>query len=193
MTESKPLILTLVGMPGAGKSSIVDHLKEKGYPAVYFGGINLKEIKRRGLDVNEESEKIVRRELREQYGKDSHAKLISEEINQLHKAGQHYIVADGLYSWSEYKYFKHLYGPNAVVVAIAASRKTRHKRLAKRPVRPLTETEASARDYNEIETIEKGGPIANADHTVTNDHDVQMLIAQIEKILRDIKFGPKYQ
>lgn len=194
MTAStKPLILALVGMPGAGKSSIVDYLKEAGYPSVYFGGITLKEIKKRGLDVTEENEKKVREELRELHGKEAYAKLISEEIDNLHAAGQHYIIADGLYSWSEYKFFKHKYGDNAVIVAIATPRKLRHERLAKRPERPLSEAEVSAREYAEIENIEKGGPIANADYTVLNTKDVLSLINQVETILRDIKFGHKYQ
>jgi dephospho-CoA kinase len=46
MNEVK--VITLVGMPGAGKSFCVNYLTEQGYPDVYFGGITVDEVKRRG-------------------------------------------------------------------------------------------------------------------------------------------------
>jgi dephospho-CoA kinase len=98
---NSPFLLTFVGMPGAGKSSCVEYLKEKGYPSVYFGGITLKEVKKRGLDITPENEKMVREDLRKLHGKEAYAKLISEEIDEL--ANSHdTIIVDGLYSWSEY-------------------------------------------------------------------------------------------
>lgn len=187
--ENTPLIVALVGMPGAGKSSCVDYLTDKGFPSVYFGGITLKEVKERGLEINPENEKLVREELRELHGKDAYAKLITEEISELSKSGQHKIVVDGLYSWSEYKYFKNLYGKNAIIIAIVADRNLRHSRLASRTERPLTEEEVSSREYAEIENIEKGGPIANADYTIVNNENPESLFTQLDKILGIIKFG----
>ncbi len=187
-TESTPHIVALVGMPGAGKSSCVDHLTNKGFPSVYFGGITLKEVEKRGLEINPENEKLVREELRELHGKDAYAKLIADEISALSQSGQHKIVVDGVYSWSEYKYFKNLYGKNAVIIAIAADRDLRHSRLASRPERPLTEEEVSAREYAEIENIEKGGPIANADYTIVNNESAESLFSQLDEILRKIQF-----
>lgn len=193
MDATKPLLLVLVGMPGAGKSSCVDYLKKEGYPSVYFGGITLKEIKKRGLQLNPDNEKLVREGLRQLHGKIAYAKLIAEEIDQLYKAGHNHIVVDGLYSWSEYKYFKQTYGENAVIVAIAAARKLRHERLKNRPERPLTEDEVTKREYAEIENIEKGGPIANADYTIVNNTSVEELTAQLEVTLGQIKFGALFQ
>lgn len=186
--ENAPHIVALVGMPGAGKSSCVDYLTDKGYPSVYFGGITLKEVKKRGLEINPTNEKLVREELRELHGKDAYAKLIADEINVLAESNQHKIVVDGLYSWSEYKYFKNLYGKNAVIIAIVADRDLRHSRLASRPERPLTEEEVSAREYAEIENIEKGGPIANADYTLVNNESAESLFSQLDETLRKIQF-----
>jgi dephospho-CoA kinase len=179
-----PKLLCFVGMPGAGKSSCVDYLKEKGFPSVYFGGITLKEVKNRGLDVTPENEKLVREDLRRLHGTDAYAKLIAEEIDHLAEAGQHDIVVDGLYSWSEYKFFKKKYGHNAIIIAIVAPRELRHKRLEKRAVRPLTPEEASARDYAEIENLEKGGPIGNADYTILNDRDLPYVIERLDELLQ---------
>lgn len=186
MTTMEQKIITFVGMPGAGKSTLVDYLEQKNIPNVYFGGITLDEIKNRGLEINAENEKIVREDLRAKEGKGVYAKRIIAKIEALGKEGYKTVVADGLYSWTEYKIFKEHFGDNALIIAIAAPRKLRHERLAKRPVRPLTEEEVTKREYAEIENIEKGGPIANADYTLINEGAPEELIQKLEKILSDI-------
>lgn len=175
-------------MPGAGKSSCVTYLEEKGYPSVYFGGVTIDEVKHRGLEVNEVNEKMVREELRASEGPEVMAKRIATQIDNLFAAGQHRVVADGLYSWSEYKYFKQHFGHDVTVIAVVAPRRIRHERLAVRPVRPLTEQEVTAREYAEIEHLEKGGPIANADHYIANTHDLEQLHQQLDELLVSINF-----
>lgn len=181
-------VITFVGMAGAGKSSCVTYLEQRGYPSVYFGGVTVDETKRRGLDLNEDNEKMVREELRSTEGPDVMAKRISDQIDHLFAAGQHRVVADGLYSWDEYKFFKHKYGHAAVIVAVVAPRHVRHERLANRPVRPFSEADASRRDYNEIESMNKGGPIAIADHYLANTHDLEQLHQQLDELLVSIDF-----
>lgn len=181
-------VVTFVGMPGAGKSSCVTYLEGKSFPSVYFGGVTIDETKRRGLELNEDNEKIVREDLRKTEGPDVMAKRISEQIDHLFAAGQHRVVADGLYSWSEYKYFKQHFGHNVIVVAVVAPRRLRHDRLAVRPVRPLNEQEVTAREYAEIEHLEKGGPIANADHYIANTKNLAQLHEQLDELLTAIKF-----
>ena len=177
-----------MGMPGAGKSFCVEHLTQKGLPSVYFGGITVDEVKARGLPVNEENEKMVREELRAKEGVGVMASRIIKKIEDLARQGQTKIVADGLYSWTEYKLFKDRFGDNAVIIAVTASRKLRHERLAKRDVRPMTDAEVTAREYAEIENIEKGGPIANADYTIVNDSSSEKLLQDLDKILENIGF-----
>lgn len=176
-------VIVFVGMPGAGKSVCVEYLKKKGLPFAYFGGITLDEIKRRGMTINEASEKLVREDIRSQEGKGAYAVRIIKQVEEFFEQGQNYVVVDGLYSWTEYKIFKESFGSNAVIIAVVAPNTIRHERLTKRPVRPLTETEATARDYAEIENLEKGGPIANADYFLANDSSVDQLEADLAKLL----------
>lgn len=186
MQEAK--ILILVGMPGAGKSTCVDHLTTQNIPAVYFGGVVIEETERRYGKISEELERIVREDLRAKEGKEAIAKRIIAKIDSLIGEGHDHIVADGLYSWTEYKLFKERWGDNALVIAVAAPRQVRHERLARRPVRPLTEEEATAREYAEIENLEKGGPIANADYTLVNTTAPADLLRQLDEVLHTIGF-----
>lgn len=176
-------VIVLVGMPGAGKSFCVEYLEKKGCPSVYFGGITIDEVKRRGLEVNETNEKLVREELRANEGAGVMALRTIPKIEALFESGSHVVVADGLYSWTEYKIFKAKFGEHAIIVAIAAPRKLRHQRLANRPIRPLTEEQVSNREYAEIENIEKGGPIANADFTIVNSSTPEVLLADLDTVL----------
>jgi dephospho-CoA kinase len=179
-------VIVFVGMPGAGKSACVEYLKDKGVPSAYFGGITLDEIKRRGMEVNEASEKFVREDIRAKEGKGAYAVRIIKQIEQFFDKGNHYVVVDGLYSWTEYKIFKQSFGERAIVIAVVAPRAVRHMRLKSRTVRPLTDQEADARDYAEIENLEKGGPIANADFYLANETSVKSLQFDLQKLLPEI-------
>jgi len=178
-------VIVFVGMPGAGKSACVDHLKTKGLPTAYFGGITIDEVKRRGLEVNETNERLVREDIRAKEGKGAYAVRIIRQIEELLEQGSQCIVVDGLYSWTEYKIFKESFGHRAIIIGVVAPRKVRHERLAKRPVRPLTEQEASERDYAEIEHLEKGGPIANADYYLANSGTEKEMLKDLDKLLDD--------
>ena len=176
-------ILIFVGMPGAGKSICVGYLKKKGLHYAYFGGITLDEIKKRSLEVNEANEKLVREDIRAKEGKGAYAIRIAKQVEDFFGQGQNYVVVDGLYSWTEYKTFKEKFGESAIIIAVVSSRGLRHERLATRPVRPLTETEATARDYAEIENLEKGGPIANADYFLSNEGSIEDLETALVDLL----------
>ena len=183
----KKKAIVFVGMPGAGKSVCVNYLKEKGLPSTYFGGITLDELKERGLEVNEANERLVREDIRAKEGKGAYALRIISQVESQFEDGHDYVVVDGLYSWTEYKIFKGSLEDRAIIIAIVAPRHLRHQRLASRKVRPLTEAEASSRDYAEIENVEKGGPIANADYFLANAESVERLQDDLQKLLDQLE------
>ncbi len=187
-THPQTKIIAFVGLPGVGKSSAVDYLAHKGYPKVYFGGIVLDAMTKAGLEHTQENEKPFREALRKQEGNDFVANRIVEQINSLIDAGQHRIIADGLYTWTEYKILKREFPGELTTVAIVAPKHIRHQRLAHRPVRPLTPQEANERDWAEIENLEKGGPIAIADHYIINDSTIEKLHTDIDSELSHISF-----
>lgn len=181
-------IVALVGLTGSGKSTAVDYLTDKGYPKVYFGGVVLNAMDKAGLEHTANNEKTFREELREREGKDFIVNRIVAQIQSLVDAGQRRIVADGLYTWTEYKILKRAFPGELTVVAVVAPKHLRHHRLTMRPVRPLTTDEANERDWAEIENLEKGGPIAIADHYIMNDGNLDRFHEQIDTELEHIKF-----
>lgn len=181
-------IVAFVGLTGSGKSTAVEYLTKKGIPKVYFGGIVLDEVSRRGLELTQENEQPIREELREKEGKDFVVKRIITQIHDLIGAGQHRIVADGLYTWTEYKVLKHEFPGELTVIATVTSKHLRKARMAQRPIRPLSSEQVDKRDWAEIENIEKGGPIAIADYYVMNDGNPENLYSQIDTILKNIDF-----
>ncbi len=181
-------IVAFVGLTGSGKSSAVEYLTQKGIPKVYFGGIVLNEVKRRGLELTQDNEQPIREELRATEGKDFVVTRIVKQIHDLIAAGQHRIVADGLYTWTEYKVLKHEFPGELTVVAVVTPKHERKARMAKRSLRPLTAEQVDQRDWAEIENIEKGGPIAIADYFIHNDRDLDWLHSQMDEVLRHIEF-----
>lgn len=189
MSDAKNVkIIAFVGMPGAGKSSAVDYVTAKGYPKVYFGGVVLQALKDAGLDQTPANERMMREKLRQEEGPDVIVARITQQLHDLIAAGQRRIIADGLYSWTEYKYLKHAFPGEMNLIAILAPRSLRHRRLSKRPVRPLQPQEALERDWAEIEKLEKGGPIAIADHYIINTGDLTHLYTQIDRELDSLAF-----
>jgi dephospho-CoA kinase len=183
-------ILAFVGLAGSGKTSAVEYLTAKGYPKVYFGGIIYAAMREAGLEPGSdwEREANFREEIREREGKDYVVKRAIKEVYGLIEAGQHRIILDGLYTWTEYKALRHEFPGEMTVVAIVTPKHLRKQRMAKRPERPMTAAEVDERDWDEIENLEKGGPIAIADHFIHNEGDIEKLHQQVDTLLDDLQF-----
>jgi dephospho-CoA kinase len=187
-SEQNLKIVAFVGLAGSGKSEAVKYLTDKGIPKVYFGGVVLNALNEAGLEHTQENEKKFREEIRQKEGKDFVVNRIITQIHDLRNAGQHRIVADGLYTWTEYRKLKHEFPGEITVIAVVTPKHLRYERMAHRPVRPLQPNEVDERDWAEIENLEKGGPIAIADYFVHNDKDLDWLHKQLDEVLGHIGF-----
>ena len=178
-------VVSIVGMTGAGKSEVARVFERNGYARIRFGDVTDEEVKRRGLELNEENERQIREALRREQGMDVYAKLNMPRIDAaLQKSS---VVVDGLYSWEEYTLLKDRYGENLWVVAVYASPKARYERLTKRSNRGLTLEQAVSRDIAEVEKMSKGGPIVMADFTITNESSLEDLERETERGISELR------
>ena len=192
MKENK--IICITGLCGSGKSVVSDRFVEIGYQYIRFGQLTMDEVKRRGLEINEENERKVREDLRKEHGMAAYAILNLPKFDELLKEGN--VIADGLYSFEEYKVMKEHYGEKMIVVAVWASPKLRYQRLEERVNddinsqirnRKLTSEQAKSRDLSELENLNKGATIAMADYTIVNSKDLNYLLKQINEIISEIE------
>ena len=178
-------VVSIVGMAGSGKSEVAQMFRKNGFITVRFGDLTDEEVKKRGLELNEENERRVRELLRKEHGMDAYAKLNLPRIESGLKSSD--VVVDGLYSWEEYSFLRNQYGEDFVVVAVWSSPAMRYSRLTGRSVRGRTTEEAASRDRAEIENLNKGGPIAMADFTIINESSMADLEKEAERIISRLR------
>ena len=178
-------VVSIVGMAGTGKSEVARLFERNSFTKIRFGDITDEEVRKRGLKLNEENERYVRELLRQEQGMAAYAKLNLPDIESTLEHSD--VVIDGLYSWEEYTFLKERYGENLHVVAVWTSPKTRHARLTRRLNRGLTLEEAVNRDKQEIENLNKGGPIVMADFTIINESSLEDLRKETNRIISRLR------
>ena len=177
-------IIAIVGMCGAGKSEATTYFENKGFERVYFGAITFDEMKKRGLEPTQDNERKIREEFRANGDMAIYAKLNEEKVRNAYQKGN--VVIESMYSWSEYKYIKEIFGDAFEVICIVVDKDLRKSRISKRATRALNSAEIDKRDYTEIENIEKGGPISIADYYILNNGSMNDLYKECEKIYNKI-------
>ena len=179
----KKLIL-LTGMPGSGKSIVVEIAKELGIEVLSMGDIVREEVAKRGLEPTSANMLRIAKELRITYGPDAIAKLL---INRLKKIESRLVLIDGVRNLQEVRVFRD-YG-DCVILAIHSSPKTRYERLRKRgrPDDPKNWNEFTYRDSVELE-LGIGNVIALADYVIVNEGSIgdfrQLIVKYLMEVLK---------
>lgn len=177
-------IIAIVGMCGCGKSIASEYYEARGYKKVYFGGVTMDQLKKEGLDVTPDNEKMMRERLRKEYGMAAYAILSLPKIEEYVKTSN--VVLDGLYSWDELVVLKEKFS-DLKVISIVVDKEIRYNRLAVREIRPFNFEQAKNRDISEIENLAKGGPIAYADYFIINNGDMDMYNSELDRITKLIE------
>ncbi len=169
MTSNK-LVIGLAGMPGSGKSLVLNVASENGYTIMVMGDIVREEAKKRGLEPTPANIGHIMLKLREEEGKGIIAKRC---IPKIEGTNSQKVFVDGLRSLDEAEEFKKHF-PNFTLIAIHSSPETRFKRLWKRrrsddPVDRKTFHERDAREL----TVGLGNTIAMAEHMIINEGDIE--------------------
>ena len=177
----KNKLFAIVGMCGSGKSIASDYLEELGFNKVYFGGVTMKKLKEEGLEVNPETEKMMREKLRSELGMGAFATVLLPDIKECLSNGD--TVLDGVYSYDEVKILKDNF-EDLKIISIVCDKEIRYNRLSVREIRPLNYFEAEQRDVSEVENIAKAPPIAMADYYVLNNGSIEEYKNRIDEIIR---------
>jgi len=151
-------------MPGAGKSTIAEGLKAKGYDSINMGNVVREEVKKRNLEPTRSNLGKLMLELREKHGPGAIAELLKSQI-EFSRANV--ILIDGVRSSDEIEVLRKF--GNVKLLAIHASTDTRFDFLQKRGRTddPQTKEHFEERDNREL-GVGISNPIALSDDAVSN-------------------------
>ena len=185
--QNKATIISIVGMPGSGKTEVSEYLKKKGLSVVSFSSIVNDMIDEQGLTHDNETHKRLRMQIRKEHGMEGFAKLSAPKINDLLKNGTTRIVIEGMRSWEEYLYIKKNYSKIRIVIfAIHADKKIRYQRIQARETRSMVFGEE--RDIDELISLNMGPTIVFSDYLITNNKSKEELIYKVDEVIQDIYF-----
>ncbi|MBS1267859.1 MAG: hypothetical protein MAG458_00573 [Nitrosopumilus sp.] len=151
-------------MPGAGKSTIAEGLKPKGYDIINMGNAVRKEAKKRNLESTRSNLGKLMLELREKNGPGAIAELIKSEIES---SPSNVILIDGVRSNDEIQVLRKF--GIVKLLAIHASTDTRFDFLQKRGRSddPQTKEHFEERDNREL-GVGISNSIALSDNAISN-------------------------
>jgi len=151
-------------MPGAGKSTIADGLKSKGYDVVNMGNMVREEAKKQTLDPSRSNLGKLMLELREKNGPGAIAELVKPQIES---STGNVILIDGVRSNDEIEVLRKF--GNVKLLAIHASTDTRFNFLQERGRSddPQTKEHFEERDNREL-NVGISNPIALSDDAISN-------------------------
>ncbi len=175
------LVIGLTGMPGSGKSLVVEAAKTLGYDVVTMGDVVREETAKHGLEPTPANIGKIMLELRKTNGEC----IIAEKcIPKIQQKLNPRIVVDGLRSYLEAETFQKSLS-NFVLVAVHASPKTRFERLSARGRSddPKSWQIFHDRDMRELH-VGIGHAIALAEYVIINDSTKDALGKKVSQVFK---------
>jgi dephospho-CoA kinase len=179
-TTRKLIVICLTGMPGAGKSTVANSLKDKGFLVITMGDVIREEALRLKLDLNDTNLGKLMVKLREEFGPGAVAELVIKKIDPIlvsigngHTA---VLIVDGIRSIAEVGVLKRV--GQVRLLAIHASTDIRFVHLKERRRRdaPLAQSDFMERERRELD-VGISEVIALADEVIANN---RLTISQLE-------------
>ncbi len=121
------IVICLTGMPGSGKTTVGDMLKENGFTMVEHSSQIKKLMRIGGMQINAKNIELFVVNIKKAFGRDVVAKLSSKMI----ASSKGNVVISGPRDPAEIAYIRKFH-PEVVVVAISAPRKLRYNRIVNR-------------------------------------------------------------
>lgn len=179
-TTKKLIVICLTGMPGAGKSTVANSLKDKGFLVITMGDVIREEALRLKLDLNDTNLGKLMVKLREESGPGAVAELVIRKIDPiLVSSGDRHtsvLIVDGIRSIAEVCVLKCV--GHVRILAIHASTDIRfvHLKERRRTDAPLAQSDFMERERRELD-VGISEVIALADEVIANN---RLTIGQLE-------------
>ncbi|MBI4096031.1 MAG: AAA family ATPase [DPANN group archaeon] len=175
-------VIGLAGMPGSGKSTIAEILKDK-YGATQIHTHDFIKNFLKGRGIKEEPENVVMASIYIwlDYGE---MPLIDWIQKQIISRKPKLVAIDSLRTMEEARYFRARYGKNFTILATLSPQKKRQAWLKKRTPK-ITELELRVRDREELR-LGVGDLIANADCYLDASGTVENGKKQLQAIMKQI-------
>ncbi|MCC6017500.1 MAG: flagellar hook-basal body complex protein FliE [Candidatus Verstraetearchaeota archaeon] len=176
------MIICLTGMPGSGKTTMSEIVKEMGIPVVVMGDVVREEARIRGIEPTPKNLGKLMIELREKMGANVIAKRCVDKIKELNSK---IVLVEGVRSLEEVEEFRKV--GDVKIVAVHSSPKTRYERLSRRGRSddPKSWEEFRERDLRELD-VGIGRVISLADEIIINEGTLEDLKENTLKVFRKV-------
>ena len=178
------IVVGLAGMPGSGKSLVVETARKIGYAIVVMGDVIREETAKRGLVLTPQNVGKVMLQLRADGG----VTVVAQKcIPKIEAQASAKVLVDGLRSLYEVEAFKAHFAKFSLV-AMHASPETRFTRLSNRHRSddPSGWEVFGDRDMREL-SVGLGNVIAMAEQMIVNDNSVEEIKPKVVETLRRIE------
>ena len=178
------IVVGLAGMPGSGKSLVVNAARQLGYAIIVMGDVVREETVKRGLDLTPTNVGKVMLELRAEGG---NTVVASKCVPKIEEQASAKVLVDGLRSLHEADAFKKHFA-KFTVAAVHASPETRFSRLfcRRRSDDPDGWVVFRERDIREL-SVGLGDVIAMAEQLIVNDNSAEDAKFAAKKALERIE------
>jgi dephospho-CoA kinase len=169
-------------MPGSGKTTISEIVKEMGIPVIVMGDVVREEARIRGIEPTPKNLGKLMIELREKMGANVIAKRCVDKIKELNSK---IVLVEGVRSLEEVEEFRKV--GDVKIVAVHSSPKTRYERLSRRGRSddPKSWEEFRERDLRELD-VGIGRVISLADEIIINEGTLEDLKENTLKVFRKV-------
>jgi dephospho-CoA kinase len=184
--KRRKLIVCITGMPGAGKSTIAESLRKKGFYVIAMGDVIREEARQRNLDPTDINLGKLMLKLRDDLGPGAIAHLILRKINSedISSAQKENVVIDGIRGIAEVEILKRVGCVKLLAIHASTNKRFTHLKQRARSDDPCAMEEFTSRDRREL-TVGISEAIALADETLSNnDLTVDQLQEKAFKIIR---------
>ncbi len=178
--NTQKLVVGLGGMPGSGKSLVVETAQELGYSIVNMGDVIREETRQRGLELTPSNVGKVMLELR---AKDGNYVVAKKCVPKIEEQSSKCVLVDGLRSLHEADIFKAHFS-SFTLIAVHASPKVRFARLVRRGRSddPSSWGVFNERDMREL-GVGLGYVIALAEKILVNDGTIEEFKVKVKDSL----------